>query len=277
MTGVTPLTDHAWYHAAATYDGTTWRLYLDGDARPRRCVVRRLHARGYDSIQHAGPGHGHDLHRRRPRATSTACSTRCASGTARAAGAEIAADANTQITTNESGLVARYALDDGGATVTGTGSNPVTGTISGNPKWIAGAPFNLVVNAPPPAPTNPAPADGATGVATSATLSVDVAPDADGDPLSVTFYGRPVAPATGDDFTLAVLPDTQYYSATYPTTSLPRRTGSRTPRACWAPAPSPIWATSSTTLNNDSMDRREFGDAGPRDGRSRDRCLARQP
>jgi len=31
LLGVTPVpADGIWHHAAATYDGTTWRLYLDG-------------------------------------------------------------------------------------------------------------------------------------------------------------------------------------------------------------------------------------------------------
>ena len=30
VAGVTPIVNGAWHHAAATYDGTTWKLYLDG-------------------------------------------------------------------------------------------------------------------------------------------------------------------------------------------------------------------------------------------------------
>ena len=29
--GRTAICDDIWYHAAATYDGTTWRLYLNGE------------------------------------------------------------------------------------------------------------------------------------------------------------------------------------------------------------------------------------------------------
>ena len=31
LTGTTAITSNVWHHAAATYDGSTWRLYLDGN------------------------------------------------------------------------------------------------------------------------------------------------------------------------------------------------------------------------------------------------------
>ena len=44
VSGTTVVTSNVWHHAAATYDGTTWRLYLDGvldaDARRRRTSRR---------------------------------------------------------------------------------------------------------------------------------------------------------------------------------------------------------------------------------------------
>ncbi len=54
-------------------------------------------------------------------------------------------------------------------------------------------------NDPPAAPTNPSPYDGATGVSTSPTLSVDVS-DPDGDTMDVTFYdgsGNSIGTDTG--------------------------------------------------------------------------------
>ncbi len=62
------------------------------------------------------------------------------------------------------------------------------------------------------------PANGATGVSTSPDLTVSVS-DPNGDPMTVTFYGRANStPAPGPDFTIIALPDTQFYSSTYPAT-----------------------------------------------------------
>ena len=33
VVGATPVSSNVWHHVAVTYDGTTWRLYLDGAAR----------------------------------------------------------------------------------------------------------------------------------------------------------------------------------------------------------------------------------------------------
>ena len=60
------------------------------------------------------------------------------------------------------------------------------------------------------------PSDGATGVSTSPTLEVTVS-DPDSNPMDVTFYGRQ-ATGAGEDFTIIVVPDTQFYSETYPST-----------------------------------------------------------
>ena len=50
--GTTVVTSNVWHHAAATYDGTTWRLYLDGDAgRIPRC--RTAGQRRRDVADHA--------------------------------------------------------------------------------------------------------------------------------------------------------------------------------------------------------------------------------
>ncbi|MES2594544.1 MAG: Ig-like domain-containing protein [Verrucomicrobiota bacterium] len=57
------------------------------------------------------------------------------------------------------------------------------------------------------------PADAATGVGAGGSLALNASvSDPEGQPLTVTFYGREKSPAPGPDFTLMTLPDTQFYS-----------------------------------------------------------------
>jgi len=70
-------------------------------------------------------------------------------------------------------------------------------------------------NNPPDKPFNPSPAHGSIGVPTSTLLSVNVS-DPDGDAMDVYFYQPGVEGPSTSDFTIIVLPDTQYYSQSYP-------------------------------------------------------------
>ena len=63
---------------------------------------------------------------------------------------------------------------------------------------------------PPGPPAQPVPSDDATGVPLDTGLSVQVS-HASGEPLQVTFTGRDIG-ATGEPFSIVVLPDTQGYS-----------------------------------------------------------------
>ncbi len=196
-----------WHHAAATYDGTTWRLYLDG-VLDQTTVIGGFTPRS-DSIQHAAIG-------------SALNSTGVPNGFFDGAIdevriwdraltlAEIQTNANQQIT-SASNLVARWGLNEGaGIAVGDSTAGPVNGTVTGaSYLWAPGAPFNLTFNQAPDAPLLVTPGDGATGLSTAPTLAVTVA-DGDADPLSVTFYGRAAA-APAPNFTLVALPDTQHY------------------------------------------------------------------
>src|SRR5438552_8221090 len=53
VAGVTVIQNNVWYHAAATYDGTKWQLFLNGVLERELTVGRPPRA---DSIQHAAIG-----------------------------------------------------------------------------------------------------------------------------------------------------------------------------------------------------------------------------
>ena len=85
------------------------------------------------------------------------------------------------------------------------------------------------------------------GVATSPTLSVDVAADPDGDPQTVTFYGRPT-PSVSDDAVHVRRPARHAVLLGQPTrrSSPPRRSGSSPTRPASTSSSSATSATSST-------------------------------
>ena len=145
--GVTPICDGVWYHAAATYDGTTWRLYLNGNLE-RRSSVGNFTPR-FDSIQQAALG-------------TALNSTGSASGAflgaldevriwnvARSA-ADIQAAMSAAAVRAAAGLIGRWGLDEGtglqAADSTGSG---VTGTLRNGVAWIG----RHVRSSPTPMPT----------------------------------------------------------------------------------------------------------------------------
>jgi hypothetical protein len=204
VSGSATIANNFWYHAAATYDGTRWRVYLNGALDAELTVGQPPRA---DSIQHAAIASA---------LTSTGAAAGFFDGVidevriwnyARTQ-QQIKDSMNLEIS-SASGLLGRWGFNEGSGTtvVDSVGNN--TGTISGtNFTRVAGTTFRS--NQPPAQPTLNAPSNGATGVSTSPTLNVGVT-DGDGDPLTVTFLGRPVQAGTAPDFTIVAIPDTQHY------------------------------------------------------------------
>jgi hypothetical protein len=210
--GTTPIVTGQWYHAAATYDGATWRLYLNGELDGE--AIANATPR-HDSIQHAALGTA---------INSTGVTSGSFNGVidearvwdfARTA-TEIRSTINIELDVPAPGLVARWGLNEGsGSGVIDTVAPAQDGTVVGTAfAWVVGAPFDIVYNAAPAAPALVGPADLATGTALSPTLEVSVT-DPESDALTVTFHGRPLAAAAAGDFTIIGLPDTQFYSETY--------------------------------------------------------------
>ena len=186
INGTAVVTSDVWHHAAATYDGQTWNLYLDGVLDATLTLPAAVAPR-FDSLQDFGLG--------------TAMTT---GGTAAGffAGiidesrvwnvartqAEIQTTKDSEVATS-SGLVGRWGFNEGsGITVGDSAGSGAHGTTVGGPTWTLG--FGSVpVGGAPNDPVLVAPVDGETGMSTGPTLTVNVS-DPENDTLSVSFYGR---------------------------------------------------------------------------------------
>ena len=176
LAGVTPIaiapanpTAADWHHAAATYDGTTMRLYLDGVQQSSAVFGVAPRA---DSIQHAGLGTAFN---------STGVAAGFFAGAldeARiwnyARSASQIASGRTRPIQAASGLLGRWGFNDScGMIMDSVGTT--NGTIFGsNWSWIAGAPFTNGANAAPVVDAGP---DSSVALPTPATLNWSVTDD----------------------------------------------------------------------------------------------------
>ena len=196
LVGATPVTNNVWHHAAATYDGTTWKLYLDGKLDKSLAVGEP--ARG-DSIQHAALGTA---------MTSTGVAAGFFQGVLDEArvwnhartGAEIRTSKNLEAPSSATGLLGHWHLDEAsGAAVGDSSGNGNNGTTVAGPTHVSAYGF-------PPDATPPAAVQGvsATPGDGSATLDWDAGSEPDLAGYDV-FRGisSPVAtsgtPLNGDD------------------------------------------------------------------------------
>lgn len=135
ITGSTMIGTGAWHHAAATYDGSTWRLYLDGN--PEGTVVVGAFTPEATSIQHFGIG-------------SAMTSTGVAAGFFNGAidevrvwnivrtPSEILNAMATEIS-SAAGLLGRWGLNEATGTAAADSANTPTaenGTLTNGPVWV---------------------------------------------------------------------------------------------------------------------------------------------
>ncbi len=146
ITGSGTVIPGAWNHAAVTFDGTRWRLYLNGMLDATLAVPTGATPRA-DSIQHFAIG-------------SALNSTGVAAGFFQGVidevrvwyvarnPAEILATRDIPVPAETAGLVARYSLNEGtGTAVTSPVPGVTRGTLVGGQDWTVGR--RLVVNQPP--------------------------------------------------------------------------------------------------------------------------------
>lgn len=200
VVGRTRVTPGEWHHVAAAYDGTTWRLYLDGalDGEARAAATPR-----HDSIQHFGVGTALDSTGTPAGRLHGAIAELRVWDHARSE-SEIAAARFERIEAAE-GLVGRWSFHEGeGAGADGVGE--LDAAITGA-TWIDEGP--VLDRGLPPVVTGTIPAEGLELAADRVELAVG-ADDPEGEALDVRFHLR--ALGEDDDFTIVVLPDTQYYT-----------------------------------------------------------------
>jgi len=143
VSGQTVVSQNAWHHAVASYDGAYWRLYLDGVLDAKVAVGAEPRA---DSIQHAALATA---------MTSTGVAAGFLQGVIDEAriwnyarsGSQIRAARNSEIA-SAAGLIGRFGLNEGsGATVTNS-AGAANGTAVGSPSWVAGYDFPADATAP---------------------------------------------------------------------------------------------------------------------------------
>ena len=183
IVGNTVVTSNVWHQAAATYDGTTWRLYLDGaaDGFPRGWPAgERRRDVGH---RHRLGAHEHRCGRRLLRRSES--TKRAIWNGARSSG-QIQSTINSEVST-AAGLVGSWHLNDGSGTVAADSSGGgINGATVAAPTWT----YGMLLGA---APTNQAPVVDAvtinqTSPHTSDTLSAAVTShDPDGDTLTTQY------------------------------------------------------------------------------------------
>jgi len=200
--GNTPVINNVWYHAAATYDGASWTLYLNGNVETNVAVNQPPRS---DSIQHAA-------------LASAMNSTGAAAGYfqglldevrvwnyARSA-AEIGDNYRLQIT-NQNGLVARWALNEADGTVARDANcGGLNGDLRNGPVWSTDS---FDANNPPMVLLTTPAAGSVFAVGSSVTL--DATAMDEGSVAEVAFYV---------DDELVGSDDTSPYSATWPSAEL---------------------------------------------------------
>ena len=186
VAGVTPVTAGEWHHAAASFDGSTWRLYLNGNLEaildtgglvPRADSIQ--HAALASALNSAGEPNGFfQGYLDEPRIWSIARTQ-----------TDIRDTVNFALPSG-SDLVGRWALDENsGSTVTSTEGSSISGTLIRDTVWTEGAVFT---DNPMPQLSLDQPVDGLR-IQLGSTLDLSATATDDGSITQVEFFENGVS------------------------------------------------------------------------------------
>jgi hypothetical protein len=205
IAGVTPISNNAWHHAAATYDGATWRLYLNGALEAELAVNQPVRA---NSIQHASLATALNSSGA-PRGFFRGTLDEARIWNYARSGEEIASAKNAEIL-SQTGLIGRWGMNGTtGTKIYDSSGNGVHGTLRNGPRRTAG--FQTLITRGPylqlGTPTSVV-VRWRTDVAGNSRVQLGGSPGA----LTMTFDDPLVT--TEHEVTLTGLtPDTQYFYA----------------------------------------------------------------
>ena len=211
--GITTIqTGGSWYHAAATYDGYDLAALPDGQLETELAVGQPVQSQ---SVQHAAIASALDHDRRPPRASSTASSTRCASGTGRCTLAETPAQHQRRAHRAADGSRGALGPERGDRDLRQQQRRDDRPGDDHRDRLGLGDPGGSV-RSRHQRPAEPADAGRARRRRRRACRcrrrSRSRRPTPRATRSRSSFCGRPVPAQQADDFTILMIPDTQYYT-----------------------------------------------------------------